>query len=324
MIYNKNKNNLWFTLVELIVVITILAILWTIAFLSFQWYSKSSRDSKRISDIQNIKKSLELFSIKTWKYPIPDNSWWVYLSWELVWTQWFIWDQVTTNLSDNLQKKPIDPLLETEYIYSTTNAQKEFQLMYILELDEFWFDNHFLNNTYAIEYYITKVSWTYNEAYVNTENYFVALPSIVTSEELPLELTLSWALNSQVIDGWTNIPNITWIETSTWWLDIDLNYIEKEISLESSDSDKILAIKTLQDTLSWTLLPTNNLYQDILNAESAVARLELANWIFWWTEPWTESFDILENLQDIIESWFPVDVLITWTDWEVYICDLCD
>ena len=51
----KSQNKQAFTLVELIVVITIIAILWTIAFISLQWYSKSSRDSKRISDIQNIK-----------------------------------------------------------------------------------------------------------------------------------------------------------------------------------------------------------------------------------------------------------------------------
>ncbi|EKE26048.1 MAG: hypothetical protein ACD_4C00459G0012 [uncultured bacterium (gcode 4)] len=43
-----------FTLVELIVVITILAILGTIAFLSFNGYSTSARDSKRTSDLNSI------------------------------------------------------------------------------------------------------------------------------------------------------------------------------------------------------------------------------------------------------------------------------
>ena len=100
----------WFTLVELIVVITILAILWTIAFISLQWYSSQARDSKRIADIQNIKTSLELFSINTWKYPIPDNKQEVSYSWEILWYQWTVWDNVTINLSRNLTKKPIDPL----------------------------------------------------------------------------------------------------------------------------------------------------------------------------------------------------------------------
>ena len=49
--YYMNKQKKAFTLVELIVVITILAILWTIAFISLQWYSRDSRDSVRISDM---------------------------------------------------------------------------------------------------------------------------------------------------------------------------------------------------------------------------------------------------------------------------------
>ncbi|MDD3145345.1 MAG: type II secretion system protein [Candidatus Gracilibacteria bacterium] len=47
-----------FTLVELIVVITILAILGTIAFINLQGYSTGARDSKRLSDINNIQKKI--------------------------------------------------------------------------------------------------------------------------------------------------------------------------------------------------------------------------------------------------------------------------
>gem|GEM_PF-1099937 len=62
-----------FTLVELIVVIVILAILATIAFLSFNSYSSSSRDSVRLSDINSLNKSLELFNINAAKYPDPTS-----------------------------------------------------------------------------------------------------------------------------------------------------------------------------------------------------------------------------------------------------------
>jgi len=55
-----------FTLVELIVVITILAILWTIAFISLAWYSQDARDSTRISDLSTMKTSLELFHLNAW------------------------------------------------------------------------------------------------------------------------------------------------------------------------------------------------------------------------------------------------------------------
>ncbi|MDD2907394.1 MAG: type II secretion system protein [Candidatus Gracilibacteria bacterium] len=52
------KSNKAFTLVELIVVITILAILGTIAFINLQGYSISARDGKRVSDINNIMKKI--------------------------------------------------------------------------------------------------------------------------------------------------------------------------------------------------------------------------------------------------------------------------
>ncbi|MDD3144801.1 MAG: prepilin-type N-terminal cleavage/methylation domain-containing protein [Candidatus Gracilibacteria bacterium] len=57
MMLFKNKLTA-FTLVELIVVITILAILGTIAFINLQGYSIGARDSKRISDINNIQKKI--------------------------------------------------------------------------------------------------------------------------------------------------------------------------------------------------------------------------------------------------------------------------
>jgi prepilin-type N-terminal cleavage/methylation domain-containing protein len=43
-----------FTLTEIIVVITILAILWLIAFVSIQWYVVEARDVKRLTDIRSL------------------------------------------------------------------------------------------------------------------------------------------------------------------------------------------------------------------------------------------------------------------------------
>lgn len=51
-----------FTLVELIVVITILAILGTIAFLSMQWYSADARNAKRTSHLKSIENAINVGS----------------------------------------------------------------------------------------------------------------------------------------------------------------------------------------------------------------------------------------------------------------------
>lgn len=55
----KRVSTAWFTLVELIIVITILAILGTIWFVSFQWYTSNARDTKRTNDLASLISAIE-------------------------------------------------------------------------------------------------------------------------------------------------------------------------------------------------------------------------------------------------------------------------
>ncbi len=136
----KKQETNAFTLVELIVVITILAILWTIAFISLQWYSTQSRDSVRISDIARMKIWLELFQLDAGKYPLPTNGTWITYSWWLVWTQWTFWETVFTNVT-KLDKIPLDPLIDKQYTYSITANRNEYELAWIMEGDVIVFNN---------------------------------------------------------------------------------------------------------------------------------------------------------------------------------------
>ena len=139
-----NKNA--FTLVELIVTITILAILWTIAFISFQWYSVSSRDSVRISDIWLIKSSLELFNVDSWKYPETTNWVEITYTWSKVWTQGIFWESTFKNVS-KINKIPKDPLSEKEYTYSLINSKNEYEVAWILEWENSMVYNNIINKT---------------------------------------------------------------------------------------------------------------------------------------------------------------------------------
>ncbi len=182
----KKIKNKAFTLVELIVVITILAILWTIAFISFQWYSSNARDWVRISEINNIKKNLEIFITEKWFYPIPDNGTQITYLWWTARTQWTVWDNVITNLR-NLSKKPTDPLSNNEYTYSITKAKIEYQLSYVTE----WWLSYNIPltnqaNAATLKTATAKVTWTYNEKILKVSTwwiiYILAVPSIINTD----------------------------------------------------------------------------------------------------------------------------------------------
>ncbi|MDD2566100.1 MAG: FISUMP domain-containing protein [Candidatus Gracilibacteria bacterium] len=144
---NYKQKTIGFTLVELIVVIVILAILSTIAFLSFNSYSSSSRDSVRITDINSLKKSMELFSIKAGTYPTPDNGVNVTYSGGIIWTQGTLGDKATKLIS-TISKKPTDPLSSKEYTYSLLSNKREFQIAANFENPVSYRDNMKMNNKY--------------------------------------------------------------------------------------------------------------------------------------------------------------------------------
>ncbi|MDP2103904.1 MAG: prepilin-type N-terminal cleavage/methylation domain-containing protein, partial [Candidatus Gracilibacteria bacterium] len=116
------KNLKGFTLVELIVTITIIAILGAIAFTAFNGFQSSARDSSRASDLANLSQGLDTYYIKTGSYPNPDNSFTVTYSGGSLWYQGTVGDTLINILSSNgskLSKKPTDPLAPSrEYTYS--------------------------------------------------------------------------------------------------------------------------------------------------------------------------------------------------------------
>ena len=306
----KKTNKTWFTLVELIVVITILAILWTIAFISLQWYSKQARDSKRISDISNIKTSLELFALQTWKYPSPDNSEIITYSWETVWTQWTVWDIVSTNLSRNLQKKPLDPLFDLEYVYSVTNSLREYELLSIYEWDIS--SNNLLSNTYAVNQYNPKIDWNYNQIFVKTQKYIVPIPSLITSLTWSFDLKDNIDnIKSQIITNWNNFPNL-WISntTHTTWELTGLKLSATwTITKDSTTAQKESVITTIIETYENSILASEPIYAIILNtsdpetlAEQLVLNKPSAS--SWWDDTPSAPTELITQTECEDDAWW--------------------
>ena len=137
-------NNKAFTLVELIVVITILAVLATIWFISFQWYSVNSRDSVRLSDMANIEKWLSIKVAKAEKLPIPDDKIDITASGIILNYQWYAGQQTLWKIE--VHGWWVDPLDQSYYTYSTNLARNQYQILGFFENEE---NLSFIHNTYA-------------------------------------------------------------------------------------------------------------------------------------------------------------------------------
>jgi type II secretory pathway pseudopilin PulG len=168
----KIKNNFWFTLVELLTVVTIMAILWTISFIYFTSYVSWSRDSKRIVDIKSVSTALEVYYKKNnGIYPKPSSFIITSYTWT-IWTQspysylWYIKDDV--GLSFN--KVPNDPTTGDNYIYATTVDWKYYELACTLEQypdKQISYKKNIFPETFATDVWttgdFTYIEWNYKK-----------------------------------------------------------------------------------------------------------------------------------------------------------------
>ena len=114
-----SKNKYAFTLVELIIVVTILAILATTAFLTLWNYAGQARDTTRVSDLKNIEKSIILYQLKYWNFPKASSK-------NTFWQEQFA-------LEIKLNKLPLDPSTNLEYLYKLSEDGKIYHLEATLE-----------------------------------------------------------------------------------------------------------------------------------------------------------------------------------------------
>ena len=132
----KNKA---FTLVELIIVVTIIAILATIAFLTLGQYPGEARDVKRLTDKSNIEKALEIYRAQKWEYPTFQEE-----DWQKIFGTW-AWEKVNSSLAT----LPRDPL---------TNK------LYKIEIESNW------KAIVKVEWETKYANWNWQVASNNTSN----------------------------------------------------------------------------------------------------------------------------------------------------------
>ena len=149
MINNFYKeDNRGFTLVELLVVITILGILASIGLATFTSAQARGRDAQRKSDLKQIANSLELYYQDYGKYPgslngqllgCPSTT-----SKACVWGTGEFWD----NKSIYFRVLPKDPTAKTSYNYQIVNGSmnQKFQIFAHLENSQ---DSEIISTTYS-------------------------------------------------------------------------------------------------------------------------------------------------------------------------------
>lgn len=207
----KNKKRKAFTLVELIIVITILAILATIWFMSFQTYTADARDWKRKTDLWLIRNWLEIYQAKKSVLPSPDEQTVNIMSWtDLISIQWYAWTSVLQKLRASDIKDSLDNIY---YTYIVNSDKTNYQLLSMLEDDNNLVSNNFINHTYALDY-------TNRHAYTTWDKVWVFLS---WSSNIPLQETMSWNINLSTTHSRTmfkvvfsNAKTNSWIINSNW------------------------------------------------------------------------------------------------------------
>ncbi|EKD25447.1 MAG: RTX family exoprotein, partial [uncultured bacterium (gcode 4)] len=197
-----------FTLVELIVVITILSILWLIAMSSFQWYIAGSRDADRQSTLKQLETWLEIHKTRIWSYPRPDeiSGTWIIngISLSLL---WYVWDPVSR--ITNLNKIPVDPLTKDRYVYATDTSGKYYQVAIELEKVQANY-GIVIPQTYATTTSQANIIWTYPwylKYNSGSENWVTNIPSLIWNNTWSnIELTSSGTY--YVLNQWDNFLGI--------------------------------------------------------------------------------------------------------------------
>ncbi len=184
-----------FTLVELIVVVTILAILWAIWFVSYNWYLSWVRDTNRTSQLTSIHDWLELYRVKK-DLPTPDNALTIKSNTQILGYQWYVWTWVLNTIE--FVKWWKDPKDNTYYTYYLDDTSREFQLMAYLEDEE--------NTTYLLWWIVERVEAATDYKYRYPVVYWKKLWILVdNTTNSPIQETLTWTL-----DLWSG----TWAATT--------------------------------------------------------------------------------------------------------------
>ncbi len=270
----KNYSKLFaFSLVELVVVATILAILWTVWFVSYTWYISWVRDSNRIAQLEKIRSGLQTYAIKS-SLPEPTDSARV-MNWsELLWYQWYVWQQILESIW--LEKWWKDPENDSFFTYYLHKGKLSFQLLWFLEEGLYsshrWIFQETLANDYFDKY-----------PFVTGQSLWV-LTGTGVYKNIPAQELDTVILNDDTIDLWSTTSEFTWIIRDDFIVSGDADDLSVLISLSKTKGKLWVDCKDLL-VRNPGLLGLNGEYiisPDGDSTISVVCEMSYDGW--WWTQ----------------------------------------
>ena len=307
------KNINAFNITELIVVISILIILWTVWYLSFLWYTNNAKNSAKISNINVLNNSILVYQTKSWRLPLPDNKTNISFEWESVWYQWTVWIEFLKNVA-----KVWDGFRDTfywkDFAYSALSAKlDQFEIWTVV-----WSD-------------ITKTSyivWNYNWKTIDWRKFTLMSPWIILSDLSNTNLSYNDLLHFAT--NWSeNLPaSYSWISLSlTWWLETAIKLWQQKLAIyygyPSSLNYDVNArdlTKVTEDFNQYKYMVLWAGLEDTSHSDHNNMVTIVSNYI--WTSYWYVSInqdysDIVTKVDDWIDSW--VDGIFLDEDWYDYL-----
>ncbi len=264
----------WFSLVELIVVVTIIAILATISYINLLSYGWETRDARRMADIWVIISWVEEIRNDKWYYELPDDGFNITYSWWVVWRQWVFGYNNTRAIGPSmwLSKAPVDPLSGNNYTYSVLNTRKEFQLAVALEwgYDDLWLVSK-ANAGDRLAY--TYINGNYNgkiaKVTIEDVTYILAVPTIINNDVSDDDL-LSIIQNAKLAYNWSDF--LPWSYANTVfdldgdWVNDPIVNFEEVVVYEWDESwyDPLVVYTNIQEAYSWVTAANDSIEEIVL------------------------------------------------------------
>ena len=306
-----------FSLIELIIVFTILVLLITLSIYYINKWMIKSRDSIRLGDMTMMQSALESYSLVNWDFPSPDKVTSVLDTGnQTAWYQWIFGNTVKWNIR-RYTKLSLDLRSDDIYSYSVTNNFKKYQLKVDMESTarEMIWDEIFM------DFNVAEVVGNYNWFLITNADATYTLwwcPSLFLVDSTMIFNGMLW-----VVESWKPLDNMETVSS----VDVS-DYFDTDVM-----NDKNVYTNVIQ-TFSWKINTPDQVR--VVIKDALWGKLFSVDSTKIWANGkcWSSNLKtFLRNTtpsQDLCTSWTgsAVTVLTWWYTWacswdNLWVPDLC-